>query len=129
MRAGAEAVKSAKPLAPFVMDAERGSAEVLYGLGSIGGRQSDELASMIYLRLALALDPQHGLALVTLADVYERMKQNEQAIRAYEMVPASSPLYENAEVQIGLLLETAGRPEDAQKHLTALVVQMQHALH
>ncbi len=123
MRAGADAVKSGKPMAPFVPDAERGAAEVLYGLGSIGGRQSDDLASMIYLRLALALDHQHGLALATLADVYERMKQNEQAIRAYEMVPPSSPLYENAEVQIGLLLDAAGRADDAQKHLGALVTQ------
>lgn len=123
MRAGADAVKAGKPLPAFVANAEQGAAEVLYGLGSIGGRQSDDLASMIYLRLALALDNQHGLALATLADVYERMKQNEQAIRAYEMVPPSSPLYENAEVQIGLLLEAAGRPEDAQKHLTALVTQ------
>ncbi len=123
MRAGAEAVKSGKPVAPFVANAEHGAAEVLYGLGSLGGRQSDDLASMIYLRLALALDHQHGLALATLADVYERMKQNEQAIRAYEAVPPHSPLYENAEVQIGLLLDAAGRTEDAQKHLAALVTQ------
>ena len=123
MRAGVEAVKEGKPLPPFVGDAASGAAEVLYGLGSVGGRQSDDLASMIYLRLALALDPQHGLALATLADVYERMKQNEQAIRIYEMVPASSPLYDNAEVQIGLLLEAAGRSDDALKHLTRLVEQ------
>ena len=123
MRAGADAVKDGKPLPPFVADAARGAAEVLYGLGSVGGRQSDDLASMIYLRLALALDPQHGLALATLADVYERMKQNEQAIRIYEMVPSNSPLYDNAEVQIGLLLEAAGRSDDALKHLTRLVDQ------
>ncbi len=123
MRAGADAVKEGKPLAPFVTDAAQGAAEVLYGLGSVGGRQSDDLASMIYLRLALALDPQHGLALATLADVYERMKQNEQAIRIYEMVPPSSPIYDNAEVQIGLLLEAAGRSDDALKHLTRLVEQ------
>jgi len=123
MRAGADAVKDTKSLGPVVPDAARGAAEVLYGLGSVGGRQSDDLASMIYLRLALTLDPQHGLALATLADVYERMKQNEQAIRIYEMVPASSPLYDNAEVQIGLLLEAAGRSDDALKHLTALVAQ------
>jgi len=123
IRAGADAVKSGKPVAPLVHDAQRGAAEVLYGLGSIGGRQSDDLASMIYLQLALALDPQHGLALATLADVYERMKQNEQAIRVYELVPSSSPLYENAEVQIGLLLEAAGRSDDALKHLRALTLQ------
>ena len=111
------ALAAGKPIPPVIADAEKGAAKVLYGLGSVGGRQSDELAAMIYLRLALYMDPQQGLAIVTLADVYERLKQNEQAIRVYEMVPESSPLRDNSEVQIGLLLESEGKSEEALKHL------------
>ncbi len=40
-----------KPLTPFVRNVEDGAGEVLYGLGAAGGRQGDELASLIYLRL------------------------------------------------------------------------------
>ncbi|MDB5650344.1 MAG: repeat-containing protein [Hyphomicrobiales bacterium] len=120
IRAGLAELASGKPMGPVVNDAEQGAAEVLYGLGSVGGSQNDELAAMIYLRLALYMDPKNALAVVTLADVYERLKQNDQAIDVYKMVPASSPLKDNSEIQVGLLLETAGRSEEAQKHLGAL---------
>jgi tetratricopeptide (TPR) repeat protein len=121
IRAGMAALAGGKPIPPVIADAEKGAAEVLYGLGSVGGRQSDDLAAMIYLRLALYLDPQQGLAIVTLADVFERLKQNEQAIRVYEMVPETSPLRDNSEVQIGLLLESEGKSEEALKHLKSIV--------
>ncbi len=65
---------------------EQGAAEVLYGLGAAGGQQGDELAAMIYLRLALYLTPHNSLAIITLGDLCERIKQNEQAIDVYGMV-------------------------------------------
>lgn len=120
IRAGVSDLASGKKPGPVVSSAQQGAAEVLYGLGSVGGRQNDELAAMIYLRLALHMDPAHGLAIVTLADVYERLKQHEQAIAVYRMVPDDSPLSDNSDIQIGLLLETAGRPDDAQKQLAAI---------
>ncbi|MFV0280910.1 MAG: tetratricopeptide repeat protein [Rhodoblastus sp.] len=110
-----------KTLEPFVRNARQGAAELLYGLGAVGGRQGDELAALIYLRLALFLEPDNGLAQVTLADVYERMKQSEQAIDAYEAVSEKSPLRSNADIQIGLLLETMDRKDEATKVLTNLV--------
>ena len=39
------------------------------GSASAGGTQGDELPAIVYLRLALYLNPDHALALVTLADV------------------------------------------------------------
>ena len=110
-----------KPLEPLVGSPEQGAAEVLYGLGAAGGSDNDDLAAMIYLRLALGLAPQNGLATVTLADIYERMKQNERAIDVYESLPASSPLRANSDIQVGLILETMGRSEEALKQLQAIV--------
>ena len=48
-----------------IANAQEGAAEVLYGLGVVGNSQGDELTAIIYLRLALHLDPEHRLALVT----------------------------------------------------------------
>ncbi len=114
-------LNAGKTLEPFVRTARQGAAELLYGLGAVGGRQGDELAAMIYLRLSLFLEPDNGLALVTLADVYERLKQNEQAIDAYDSVSEKSPLRVNADIQIGLLLETMDKKDEATKVLTDLV--------
>jgi tetratricopeptide (TPR) repeat protein len=114
-------LKAGKPLPPFVRTAQQGAAEVLYGLGAVGGRQGDELAAMIYLRLSSYLEDRNALATVTLADVYERLKQNEQAIDIYESVADDSPLRVNADIQIALLLETMGKGDLASKHLKEIV--------
>jgi tetratricopeptide (TPR) repeat protein len=116
-------IDTGKPLTPFVRDADAGAAEVLYGLGAIGGRQGDELASLIYLRLSLFLAPDNALATITLADIYERMKQEEIAIDLYDSVPKENPLRVNADVQAALLLETLGKTKEATDHLQAVIVE------
>jgi tetratricopeptide (TPR) repeat protein len=110
-----------KPLDASIRNAKDGAAEVLYGLGAAGSRQGDELAALIYLRLALYLRPDHALAAVTVADIYEQLKQNESAIDAYELVPPSSPMRESADIQAGLTLDALGRPEEAVKRLEEIV--------
>jgi Flp pilus assembly protein TadD len=110
-----------RKLDPLVKSAEAGAAEVLYGLGAVGSQANDDLASMIYLRLALYLAPDNGLALVTLADTYERQNQGERAIDIYESVPEKSPLRPNSDIQAALILDTLGRSEEATKRLQDLV--------
>jgi len=110
-----------RPLDPIIRNAKDGAAEVLYGLGAAGSKQGDELAALIYLRLALYLRPDHALAAVTVADLYEQLKQNQAAIDAYEMVPATSPMRASANIQAGLSLDALGRTDDAVKRLQDIV--------
>jgi len=111
-----------KTLEPLVRNPQEGAGEVLYGLVSLGGgRQGEELPSLIYLRLSQALAPDNVLTTFTLADIYERLKQEESAIALYDTVPDSSPLRVNADVQAGLLLETIGKNKEADQHLQAVV--------
>jgi tetratricopeptide (TPR) repeat protein len=98
-----------------------GAAEVLYGLASAGGSQGDELAAIIYLRLALWLQPDHALAIISLGDAYERIKQDARAIDVFESMPASSPLKATADLQIAFVLEKLDRKDEAIEHLTAIV--------
>ena len=114
-------LKAGKPLPPLVRTAQDGAGEVLYGLGAAGGRQGDELAAIVYLRLSLYLAPQNSLATVTLADLYARLKQNEEAIALYGSVPASSPLHDNAQVQIGITQDAMEQPDEAVKTLEGIV--------
>ena len=110
-----------RSLDPIVRNAKDGAAEVLYGLGGAGSRQGDELAALIYLRLALYLRPDHALAAVTVADLYEQLKQSQSAIDAYEMVPSASPMRASANIQAGLSLEALGRSAEATKRLQEIV--------
>jgi tetratricopeptide (TPR) repeat protein len=111
-----------RALSRTVSNAQQGAAEALYGLGSAGNREDNEAAIVIiYLRLALYLDPAHELAILTLGDTLERAKQPDDAIAVYDRMPATSPLRSNAEVQIGLGLETLGRKDEAIQHLEAAI--------
>ncbi|MCJ2083639.1 tetratricopeptide repeat protein [Methylobacterium sp. J-090] len=112
-------LKEGKPLARLINTAQEGAGEVLYGLGSAGSTQGDELPAVVYLRLALYLAPEHALARLTLADILDRMKQPERANEAYAQIPASSPLRLNADVQVGLNLEQMGKGDEAIQHLDA----------
>lgn len=114
-------IQSGKAITPFVKNAEDGAGEALYGLGAVGGRQGDELASLVYLRLSLYLAPENSLTIVTLGDVYERMKQSEAAIDLYNSVPRDNALRVNADVQSALLLEMLGKSKEATDHLSAVV--------
>lgn len=121
-------ITAGKPAQALVRTPQEGAAEVLYGLGAAGGRQGDELAAMIYLRLSLYLAPGNSLAEITLADIYARLKQHEQAILVYGRVAESSPLRDNADVQTGLTLDVMGKPEDSIKFLKEIVARHPHDL-
>ena len=104
---------------------QAGAAEALYGLGAALGRREEELSlanrGLAYLQLALYLEPNHALALLALADLYEAMKKPELAIKVYERVPADSPLKRNAEIQLAIDLDSLERTDEAKKHLDKLV--------
>lgn len=121
VRDGLTRVAAKEPLARSVATAQQGAAEVLYGLASAGNRQGDEAAALLYLRLALYLDPNHDLAVLTLGDILERAKQLDDAVTVYSRMPSNSPLASNAEIQSGLALEALGKSDEAVKHLEALI--------
>jgi len=121
VRAAMDALKAGKPLMPLVTNAQEGAAELLYGLGVVGNTQGDELTAIIYLRLGLDLNPSHSLALVTLGDVYERLKQYDRANEIFARIPKDAPIRANADISIGQNLELMGRGEEAVPYLEKLM--------
>lgn len=116
-------LKAGKTLPLLIKTPQEGAAEVLYGLGAALARQGGEDLGLVYLQLALWLYPDHPLASLTLADLYEQLKQPEEAISVYEKVPSDSPLKRNAEVQMAVNLDATDQFEEARKHLQALIKQ------
>jgi len=114
-------LKAGEKLPPLVANAQAGGAEALYGLGASLGRRGGEDLGLVYLQLALYLAPTHPLALLSLADLYESLKKPELAIKIYERVPANSALHRNAAIQMASDLDALDKPDEAQKHLTALI--------
>ncbi len=121
VKAALTALEEGKPLKPLVANAQDGAAELLYGLGVVGNSQGDELTATIYLQLGLDLKPDHAMALITLGDVYERLKQYEQANAAFGRVPKDSPVRTSADISIGQNYEQMGRGEEAMAYLDKLM--------
>ena len=118
-----EELNKGQKLGPLVDSAQAGAAEVLYGLGASLGRQGGEDLGLVYLQLSLYLAPRQGLALLSLADLYENLKKPALAISVYERIPAESPLRRNAEIQLGVNYDATDRTDEAKKHLEALIAE------
>jgi tetratricopeptide (TPR) repeat protein len=110
-------------LPPLAESAQGGGAEALYGLGASIGRHGGEDLALVYLQLALYLQPNHTMALLSLADLYENLKKPDLAIKIYDRIPASSPLHRNAEIQIASDLDQLDRSDEAKKRLERLIAE------
>lgn len=120
---GLRETKSGKKLTPLVDSAQAGAAEVLYGIGATLTRRGGEDLALVYLQLSLYLQPNHALALLSLADLYESVKKPQMAIRVYERMPANSPLKRNAQVQLATNLDAADRSDEAIKILKGVTTE------
>jgi tetratricopeptide (TPR) repeat protein len=116
-------LKAGEKLPALVSNAPAGAAEALYGLGASLGRRGGEDLGLVYLQLSLYLAPAHPLALLSLADLYESLKKPALAIKIYERIPASSPLFRNAAIQMAANFDALERADEAQKHLEDLIKQ------
>jgi len=120
---GLKEVRAGKKLPPLVDSAQAGAAEALYGIGATLTRRGGEDLALVYLQLSLYLQPNHPMALLSLADLYESVKKPQMAIKVYERVPANSPLKRNAQIQLATNLDAVDRSDDAIKILKEVIEQ------
>jgi tetratricopeptide (TPR) repeat protein len=118
---GLRETKAGKKLAPLAENPQQGAAEALYGIGASLTRRGGEDLALVYLQLALYLNPNHSLALLSLADLYESVKKPAMAIKVYERVPANSPLKRNAQIQLATDLDAVDRTDEGIKILQGVV--------
>jgi tetratricopeptide (TPR) repeat protein len=115
--------EAGKKLPPIADSPQAGAAEALYGIGSTLTRRGGEDLALVYLQLALYLVPNHPMALLSLADLYESVKRPAMAIKIYERMPASSPLKRNAQIQLAIDLDAADRTDEAIKILMGVTAE------
>ncbi|MGB9114344.1 tetratricopeptide repeat protein [Bradyrhizobium sp.] len=120
---GLRETRAGKKLPPLVDSAQTGAAEALYGIGATLTRRGGEDLALVYLQLALYLSPNHPLALLSLADLYESVKKPAMAIKVYERMPANSPLRRNAQIQLAINLDAADRSDEAIRILKTVTTE------
>jgi len=116
-------ISDGQRLSPLVDSPQAGAAEALYGIGASIGRRGGEDLALVYLQLALYLQPSHAMAVLSLADLYESLKKPELAIGVYDRIPQSSPLYRNAQIQVAIDLDAIDKTADATKRLEHVIAE------
>lgn len=106
---------------PLIRTPADGAAESLFGIAaSLTDAQSADI-SILYLRMALYLRADLGLAQVLLADRFESLRKYDQAIAIYRGIEPSSPYYRMAQIQAALDEQRAGKADAAIASLKKLV--------
>jgi tetratricopeptide (TPR) repeat protein len=105
-----------------------GLSEALYGLSAALAQESGIDISILYVQLALYLRPDFDVARTLLADLFERGERREDANVAYGKVSRSSPLYENAQIQIALNLDRLNSSNEAAARLRTLIRQFPQSI-
>jgi tetratricopeptide (TPR) repeat protein len=107
---------------PFqtVQTARDGIAEVFYSVGTALNRDADPVYTLLHLRVASYLRPDHSDATLLTADVLQELKQYRLAAETYGTFGPEDPNFVSAEIGRSGALREEGNPEAAIEALQAL---------
>lgn len=121
IQALSDEIAAGKKPAPMASTVAEGAAEVLYGIGSaLSSQKGGDEAGLVYLRLALYLDPKSDIARMALAEVLQGSQDYERSSKAFDKVARTSPLRRTADMQIAFNYDAMGKRADAIKQLKKL---------
>lgn len=106
---------------PFTTSVLIGASEMYHGIGVALSRDGSTELGLVFLRLALYLDPQADVISLALGQILDENSQREQANLIYEKVPAASVMKPTAVVRIAQNLDALGNRPDALRRLGNVV--------
>jgi tetratricopeptide (TPR) repeat protein len=115
-------LRAGRSLPPLARNVQQGAGEVLYGLGaaSNSGREGVETA-IIFMQMALFLNPEDDLIKVSVAELYEQMKQWSRSGEAFAKIKSESPFRTRSLLGRVVAYERQERTDDAIRTLTTLI--------
>jgi tetratricopeptide (TPR) repeat protein len=86
----------------LVSDPKQGAAEGLFSIAAALNDATSADIAVLYLRLALYLNPDFEMAKIVLADRFESLKKYAEAIKVYRTIAADSSYQPAAAIQIAI---------------------------
>jgi tetratricopeptide (TPR) repeat protein len=123
LRALKASIQSGRKIDLVVSNPSEGMAEVFYGLGEALISEGAVGVGMLYMQMALYVQPEHQFALAALASAYEGNKRYADAIRTYDAISKSSPLATAIEIRKAFNLNSLDKVDEARETLTRLLDQ------
>ena len=104
----------------LVKTPQDGMAEVFYGLGEALTGEGGVNLGIVYLQLALYVQPQHPFALAALSNTYESLKKFQAANDTYDRIPRGSPLQSSIDIRKAFNLNSLEKVEESKALLEAV---------
>jgi tetratricopeptide (TPR) repeat protein len=98
---------------PLIGSASDGLAEALFDLASVLNQTETMDLALVYVRFALALEPNFRLAQLLLADVLSAQNEPEQSLAVLDQIPRTSPYSWSGRLRVAANLDTLERADEA----------------
>ena len=97
-----------------------GLAEVFYGLGEALTSEGGVNLGIVYLQLALYIEPDHAFALAALANTHESLKKFEAANQTYDRIPRGTALQSSIDIRKAFNLNALEHVDEAKAVLQSV---------
>jgi tetratricopeptide (TPR) repeat protein len=105
---------------PLLADGATGVADALFGLGEVLEAQRRPLNAIFYTRLGLHVDPGHDPGWLALGRLMLAQEGPAAAVAAFQRVPAESPWYRTARLEMAEAMAARGAVDEGAAVLRAL---------
>ncbi|MGD1924515.1 MAG: tetratricopeptide repeat protein [Paracoccaceae bacterium] len=124
----AERIEAGETLPVLVDTAEKGAAEVLFGVSGLLARGRNRLIALAYSRLAVHLHGDLTEAKLLIAQILDQDEQYDLAVAAYAAIPDTSPEALNARIGKAEAMQAAGRVDEAVDAMRATITSYPDAI-
>src|SRR5262249_16064420 len=108
---------------PLIASPSDGLAEAMFDLASVLNQSETMDLALVYVRFALALQPDFGLAQLLLADVLSAQNEPAQSLAVLEQIPKNSPYSWSARLRAAANLDTLDRTDEAIAQLRQMAAE------
>lgn len=104
----------------LVTSPSEGVAEAMFGVASLLAQEDAARPGIVYLRLALMARPALPDAQLLLAELFEQIGDQDQALGLYDQIPTSAAIWWASRLRYALALDHFERTDDALAELNRL---------
>lgn len=105
----------------FAGNVQAGAAEMFHGIAVALARDETLDVSVIFLRLALYLEPKSDVVALVLGQIFDGASQHDAANALYDAIAPTSPMKATAVVRIAQNLDATGDRKEAIRRLSNIV--------
>jgi tetratricopeptide (TPR) repeat protein len=107
----------------LIASASQGAAQALFDLASLLNQRDTVDAALLYVRLALELEPKFALAQLLAGEIRGLQKRTAEALQLYRSIDPASPLSWSAQLRVALALDALDRTDEATALLRTMAAE------